>query len=99
MPNEKPLELCIPKVSSTISQKKIFDTFCKLNIGYIERITENPLYYHPEFKRVIIRVKWDNTNPLAKKIQDVLLENPTEHMNVVYDMPWYWQIYANNQKK
>jgi hypothetical protein len=98
MPTEKPLELCIPKVSASTPRKQIFDTFCKLKIGYIERITENPLRADANFKRIVIRIKWDDKQPLAKEIQDQL-QDKTNHMNVVYDMPWFWQIYANQPQK
>jgi hypothetical protein len=92
---QKQMELCIPKVSVNISQKTIFHVFCKLKIGYIVKIIENPLKNDPSYKRIIIRIHWDNTQPLAKEIQEHL-KNPTEHMNIVYDMPWYWQIFANH---
>jgi hypothetical protein len=98
MPIIKPIEICIPKMSSNISRKQIFDTFVKLNIGYIDRITENPLRTNTNFKRVIIRVKWDNTQPLATEIQEQL-QDTNNHMNIVYDMPWFWQIYANQSNK
>jgi len=98
MPAVKSLELCIPKVSTTITRKQIFDTFCKLKIGYIERITENPLRADANYKRIVIRIKWDDTQPLAKEIQ-LQLQDMTNHMNVVYEMPWFWQIYANQPQK
>ena len=91
------MEICIPKVSNTITRQKIFHTFCSLNIGYIARITENPLRSDPNSKRVIIKINWNN-EPLAENIQEVL-KNPDAHMNLVYDMPWYWQIYANQRQK
>jgi hypothetical protein len=92
---QRQMELCIPKVSVNISQKTIFQVFCKLKIGYIVKIIENQLKNDPSYKRIIIRIHWDNTQPLAKEIQEHL-KNPTEHMNIVYDMPWYWQIFANH---
>jgi hypothetical protein len=98
MPYIKPLELCIPRMSSTITRKQIFETFVKLNIGYIDRITENPLRSDSKYKRVVIRVRWDNTQPLATEIQEQL-QDTTNHMNVVYAMPWFWQIYANQSQK
>ena len=98
MPYIKPLELCIPRMSSTITRKQIFETFVKLNIGYIDRITENPLRCDSKYKRVIIRIRWDNTQPLATEIQEQL-QDTTNHMNIVYDMPWFWQIYANQSQK
>ena len=98
MPYIKPLELCIPRMSSTISRKQIFETFVKLNIGYIDRITENPLRSDSKYKRVIIRIRWDNTQQLATEIQEQL-QDKTNHINIVYDMPWFWQIYANQSQK
>ena len=97
MSSVRPLEICIPKVSIKITRKTVFDTFCKLKIGYIIRITENLLRSDPNYKRIIIYIKWDNTNPLAKEIQDNLCG--TNHMNIVYEMPWFWQIYANQPQK
>jgi hypothetical protein len=93
MASAKPIEICIPKVSVKIPRKTIFETFCKLKIGYINKITENLLRTDPNYKRIIIHIKWDNSNPLAKEIQ-ATLQGPN-HMNIVYDMPWFWQIYAN----
>jgi hypothetical protein len=97
-PYQRNMELCIPKVSVNISQKMIFKVFCNLKIGYIVRISENLLKNDPSYKRVIIRIHWDNTQPLAKQIQEHL-KNPNEHMNIVYDMPWYWQIFANHPQR
>jgi hypothetical protein len=52
---------------------------------------ENPLRADPTYKRVVLYIDWDNKEPLAKEIQETL-QDPTEHMNIVYDMPWYWKI-------
>lgn len=98
MPIEKPIQICIPKVSNQFSRKQIHDIFQKLNIGKIYKIIENPLRADSNYKRVVLSIEWDNTQPLAKEIQEVL-QDPTEHMNVVYDMPWYWQIYANHPQR
>ena len=95
----QPIQLCIPKVSNEIHRYKISDIFASLNIGKIIRVSENPLRTNPNFKRVIISIDWNNDNPLALHIQNVL-KNTNEHINIVYDMPWYWQIFAaiNHQK-
>lgn len=92
-----PIELCIPRVSITISKKRIFDIFVKLNIGYIERIIENPLKNDANYKRIIIRVKWDNNQIMAKQIQETIKEN--QYINLVYEMPWFWKIYENKSRK
>jgi lauroyl/myristoyl acyltransferase len=98
MPIEKSIQLCIPKMSNKITRQYIHQTFLKMNIGEIYRMIENPLRADPNYKRVILFIKWDNTKELAKEIQGIL-QDPTEHMNIVYDMPWYWQIYANHPQK
>lgn len=96
MTYKKQLEICIPRVSENISRKLIFDTFVKLNVGYIDRIIETPLRNDSNYKRVIIRIKWDNTQSLANEIQQQLVDLKN-HMNIVYDMPWFWQIHANQK--
>jgi len=95
---EHPIQLCIPKVSNQIPRHQIFHTFATLKIGRIYRLIENPLRSDPKYKRVVISIDWDNSSTLAKEIQDVL-KDPTEHMNIVYDMPWYWQIFANHPQR
>ena len=97
MPFEKPVQLCIPKMSMEIPRQQILSTFYKLNIGNIYRVIENPLRADPNYKRVVLVIDW-NTTPLSKEIQDTI-QKPREHMNVVYDMPWYWQIYANHPQR
>jgi hypothetical protein len=92
------IQLCIPKMSNETPRRKIYEVFQELNIGKIYKIFENPIRTDPNFKRVVIYIDWDNTQPIAKKIQETL-QDPTEHMNIVYDMPWYWQIYARHPQK
>ena len=98
MQSNKSIDLCIPKVSIHISRTQIFKIFCQLNIGYISKIIENPLRKDSNYKRVVICVHWDNTQTVAKEMQEIL-KDPTEHVNLVYNMPWYWQIYANQPRK
>ena len=97
MPIDKPIQLCIPKMSCKIPRQKILSIFYKLNIGTIQRMIENPLRADSNYKRVVLVIDW-NTTPLAKEIQETL-QDSTDHMNVVYDMPWYWQIYANHPQR
>lgn len=97
MPIEKPIQLCIPKMSKQIPRQKITSIFYKLNIGTIRRLIENPLRADSNYKRVVLVIDW-NTTQLAKEIQETL-QDPTEHMNIIYDMPWYWQIFANHPQR
>jgi len=90
----KPIEICIPRVSNTITRTQIFDIFKKMKIGYIQKIIENPLKSNTNFKRIIIKINWDNTQALAIELQEKLKNN--KPINIVYDMPWYWKVVANN---
>jgi hypothetical protein len=93
----EPLQICIPKVSNERSRTYILNKFKKLNIGEIYRIIENPLRSDENSKRVILYIKW-NKSELSEEIQKTLI-GTKDHMNVVYEMPWYWQIYANHPQK
>lgn len=95
--SNKPIEICIPRVSIEITRQFIFQTFCKLKIGYIEKIIEIPLRADANFKRIIIRIKW-NTNPGYSEYMQSRLKN-NEPLNIVYNMPWYWKIVASHPQK
>ncbi len=84
-------KLCIPKIENTIHRELIFKKLCLLNIGYIQKLTEIPLKKNPNFKRILIRVKWntlDKTLDLKKK----LLDGHT--IKFVHQMPWFWKIHV-----
>lgn len=90
----RPTDICIPRMEQSITRQTIFDTFKKLNIGRIERITENPLKNNPDYKRVILRIKWNNTTQ-SIKIKN-RLEN-SEPVNIVYELPWFWRVVLSNK--
>ena len=86
--------ICIPRMENDIKKEQIKSVFKKLNIGYIERITEIPLKNDEEHKRVIIRMKWNNTEQ-SKNIQTRLING--EPVNIVYELPWFWKIVLCNK--
>lgn len=90
----KPTDICIPRMEQSITRQTIFDTFKKLNIGRIERITENPLKNDPTYKRVILRIKWNSTEK-AVNINNRL--NTNQPVNIVYELPWYWRVVLSNK--
>ena len=94
MKNSKQPELCIPRVSVGITRETIFRIFCKLKWGYIERINEIPLKTKTEYKRIIIRIKWNLVGENNQQIYErVMIQN--EPVFVVYDMPFYLKIVKN----
>ena len=95
----KKLELCIPRIPATTPREYIFQTFCRLKLGYIERIIEIPLKHvgyqigGEKYKCVIIKMKWNLATEKAQSIYQRLLKK--EPVFIVYDMPWYWKVVMN----
>jgi len=82
------MKICIPKIKTEVDTQHIFTTFCKLNIGYIESITESASR-DPEFKRVFIKIKWNKTEK-AEFMRKRLTAG--EDIKLVYKMPWFWKL-------
>lgn len=82
--------LCIPRIESSISKDYILSILNKLNVGYINKIYENPLRNDTTKKRIIIQIKWYN-NMRSIMIQEELKKN--KNIKLVYNMPWYWKIF------
>jgi len=85
---QQPLILCIPRLSTSITRDYIFNTITKMGIGCIETLHEIPLQNSNNFKRIIIRVKWDLSSPNSQRIHSILSENKS--IKIVHSMPWYW---------
>lgn len=79
--------LCIPRMDINTSKSYIFEKFCKLNIGFIEKIIEIPINGDQLYKRVIVKLKW-NTSDHAK----YFMERFESGLNVkiVHSDPWFW---------
>jgi signal recognition particle subunit SEC65 len=86
--------LCIPRMENKIHKKEIFTIFKKLNIGYIEKIIEIPLKNENDYKRIIVRIKW-NKDEQTEKIQSRLQNG--EAIYIVYELPWFWKVVLCNK--
>ncbi len=84
--------ICIPRVDVNVSRQFIFSVFCKLHIGFIEKVLEFPSRVEPGAKRIVIHLKW-NKSELAEYIQMRFDED--KNVKVVHTMPWYWICVAN----
>lgn len=81
-------QICISRIDNNVSKYEIFKRFCKLKIGYIEYITEFPIKDSLEYKRIVIKIKWNQTLN-AKKFLERFKQNKT--VKVIYsDEPWFW---------
>jgi hypothetical protein len=94
MDSQKQLILCIPRMENNIKRDTIFNIFKRLKIGYIEKITEIPLKNEKEYKRTIIKIKWNNSEN-SKMIQSRLINN--QPVNIVYELPWFWKVVLSNK--
>lgn len=92
----KPYEICIPRIDKKILREEIFQTFCRLKIGYIEKLIEIPLKTDENFKRILVKIKLNETEQ-TEYIKNRL--EAGEPVNVVYDMPWFWQLKKATQQK
>ena len=91
LPRPKPIvtALCIPRMDVSISRDYIYSIFNRLNVGHIEHMNEIPLRNESDYKRVILRIRW-NQSPTAMNMRQFLSEKG--YVNIVYDMPWFWKV-------
>ena len=82
--------VCIPRVENTISKEYVKTKFVNLNIGKILSVQEIPLYKESDYKRIIIKIKWNYTNEITQKIQNKFTESGM--VNIVYNSPWFWKV-------
>jgi hypothetical protein len=87
-------DICIPRMETIITRQTIYEVFKRINIGKIERIVENPLKTDPTHKRIIIKLRWYNTET-ANKIKTRIENN--QPVNIVYEIPWFWRVVLSNK--
>jgi hypothetical protein len=87
---KKPISVCIPRMDNNISKDFIYETFKKLNIGYIISLKEIPLRNDNKHKRVIISLHLNCITEYSNIFNERI--NNNESIKIVYDMPWYWKI-------
>jgi hypothetical protein len=88
MKKQEQIILCIPRMSTDVPKDLITTTFKKMNIGNIDSIYESQSQHMPQYKRVLIYVKWNHGSSLVQQIMTHFEKNQT--IKIVYDMPWYW---------
>ena len=77
---KNPLTICIPCVSTSITQKYIYEQFNNLNLGTIQKVDYYPT--NKGFKKVfIIFNTWFETEK-SQKLKDKLLNNETVYVSM-----------------
>ena len=89
--------ICIPKIDATIAKEYIFEVFCKLNIGRIEKITEVPIHNDSNYKRIFIKMKWNTVNIQSVFIMERFKNG--KNVKIVHNAPWYWRIVSSSLER
>ena len=89
--NENIISVCIPKIDNTYKETYIKDKIKALNIGYIKKYTELTWKNDPNYKRILMRIQWNQKQPHNKVWKERLKEgNP---LYLIHNYPHIWNIY------
>jgi len=80
-------------METRITKEYILQTLNKLKIGKIEQITEIPLRNDIKNKRVIIKVKWTQSENAINMV--TRLQN-NETIKIVHEWPWFWRVVSTH---
>jgi len=89
-----PLSICIPRAFKNTSSQRVFETFRRLNFGFIDGVdvvaktSENG----EDYVRIFVHfTRWNHSNPDAKKFREQIVKG--EQVNILYDQPkpWFWK--------
>lgn len=81
-------------MESSISKEYIFNIISSLHLGKIDRITEIPLRNNPDYKRIIIKLRWNEIEQNSRNLRNQL--ETSGSIKVVHDMPWYWKVVSTH---
>lgn len=88
--------ICIPRVFSNITWKRVKTVFDQLTLGEIDRVdmVERMTDDGTAYKRVFIHFKswYDSENATAVRNQ---LDAEGGEIKIVYDDPWYWKCFKS----
>jgi hypothetical protein len=89
-----PLSICIPRAFKNTSSQRVFETFRRLNFGFIDGVDVVPKTAEngEEYVRVFVHfTRWNHNNPEAKKFREQIVKG--EQVNILYDQPkpWFWK--------
>jgi len=89
-----PLSICIPRAFKNTSSQRVFETFRRLNFGFIDGVdvVAKTAENGEEYVRIFVHfTKWNYSNPDAKKFREQIVKG--EQVNILYDQPkpWFWK--------
>ena len=86
--------ICIPRIESSILKSYIWKVFQNLQIGEIDGIIEIPFKDSPKYKRIIVKVRWNDSDNAAFFLSR--FQSGT-NVKLVYNpkSPWFWICVPN----
>ena len=89
-----PLSICIPRAFKNTSSQRVFETFRRLNFGFIDGVDVVPKTAEngEDYVRIFVHfIRWNHSNPDAKKFREQIVKG--EQVNILYDQPkpWFWK--------
>ena len=89
-----PLSICIPRAFKNTSSQRVFETFRRLNFGFIDGVDVVPKTAEngEDYVRIFVHfTRWNHSNPDAKKFREQIIKG--EQVNILYDQPkpWFWK--------
>lgn len=87
--------LCIPRVFSNITDKRVAYVIREVGLGEIDHIDMVPKTADDgtRFQRVFIHFKSWNSTQSARSARERVLSG--KEIKIVYDDPWFWKLSAN----
>lgn len=92
--DNEPLSICIPRAFKNTSSQRVFETFRRLNFGFIDGVDVVPKTAEngEDYVRIFVHfTKWNHSNPDARKFREQIIKG--EQVNILYDQPkpWFWK--------
>jgi hypothetical protein len=81
-------------METSISKEYIYKIISSLHLGKIDRITEIPLRNNTDYKRIIIKLQWNNTEETSINLKKQL--ETFGSLKIVHNMPWYWKVVSTH---
>ena len=87
--------ICIPRVFSNITERRIKAIFDRLNLGEVCRIdmVSRKNNMGEEFYRVFVHLCWGDSEDANRTRETISM--PGGEVKVVYDEPWFWKLRAS----
>ena len=92
--DDDPLSICIPRAFKNTSSQRVFETFRRLNFGFIDGVdvVAKTAENGEEYVRIFVHfTNWNHSNPDARKFREQIVKG--EQVNILYDepKPWFWK--------